>query len=395
MPRGTAELHYIDAMAGDLDVDAVKKLGLLDGLDERAQAERAELVTWLLEQGFSVEQIRAAVSPMLLPASRELGNYGSFVSAREVSDANGIALDLLHRIQRALGLPKVDDPDAAVHLRADAEAAAGMQRFIAAGLDPEHLIAAIRVLAEGLSRSAEVMRTSALSAVLKPGLTELQVSQAAEANVRRLLPLLGSMVSDMLMVQLRHQMETEAVNTSERVAGEALPGARNITVAFADVVGFTQMSTVLAAEGVERLASRLTDLTRDIVVPPVRLIKSIGDAVMLVSPHPVDLLEAVLELSGATDRDSAFPTLRVGVSSGSAVCRAGDWFGGPVNLASRITGVAEPGAVVVSESVRDAVGDGAGYSWSFAGAYRLKGIAGDTPVFRVCRAAEAEDDARC
>jgi adenylate cyclase len=325
---------------------------------------------------------------MLLPASRVIGNYGIYVSAREVSEAHGVDLELLQRMQRALGLPGVDHPDAVVHLRADAEAAAHVQRFIAAGLGPDQVISVVRVLAEGLSRAAEVMRYTALSAVLRPGFTELQVAQAYEAMVRQIAALLGPMIQDMLFLQLRHAVETEAVNVSERAAGRALPGAREIAVAFADVVGFTRLGEAVPPEDLERLASRLADFTREIAVPPVRLIKTIGDAVMLVCPHPVKLLDAVLQLSGAAN-DDAFPQLRVGVASGWAVSRAGDWFGSPVNVASRVTNVARPGAVLVAESARDAVGDAEGFTWSFAGARRLKGIRGETSLFRARRAAAA------
>lgn len=383
----TASMQYLGAVAGEVDIEA---LGLLDGLDDGARADRAELIAWLLEQGFSVEQIRGAVAPMLLPASRAIGNYGIYASAREVSEAHGVDLELLQRMQRALGLPGVDDQDA-VHLRADAEAAAHVQRFIAAGLDPDQVISVVRVLAEGLSRAAEVMRYTALSTVLRSGFTELQVAQAYEAMVRQIVELLGPMISDMLFVELRHAVETEAVNASERVAGQALPGAREIAVAFADVVGFTRLGEAVPPEDLERLASRLADLTRDVAVPPVRLIKTIGDAVMLVCPDPVRLLDAVLQLSGAPDHDDTFPQLRVGVAWGWAVSRAGDWFGSPVNLASRVTNVARPGAVLVAESARDAIGDAKGFTWSFAGARRLKGIRGEARLFQARRAGASAD----
>ncbi len=68
-----------------------------------------------------------------------------------------------------------------------------------------------------------------------------------------------------------------------------------------------------------------------------------------------------------------------------AVSRAGDWFGSPVNVASRVTGVARPGTVLVADSVRDALGDDAGYQWAFAGPRRLKGIKGIIKLFRVRR----------
>jgi len=362
---------------------------LLGDLEGSARAERAELIKWLMRHGFTVEQIRGAVAPMLLPAGRLMGDDGTYMSAREISETYGIDLDLLQRMQRALGLPTVDDPDRAVYLRADADAAVSGQRFIDIGLDAEQVITIARVLSEGLSHAAEVMRYSALAAVLQPGLTELQVAQASEAIVRQIAPLLGPMIQDMLFVQLRHQMETEAVNAGERAAGTALPGARQITVAFADLVGFTRLGEEVPAEELGQLANRLADHARDVAVPPVRFIKTIGDAVMFICTDPAPLMDAVLKLVEVTDGDNDFPRLRAGIASGSAVSRAGDWFGSPVNLASRVTAVARPGAVLAAESTRDELGDDAGFSWSFAGARHLKGIKGEVRLFRA-RRGEAE-----
>jgi adenylate cyclase len=379
-------MHYVDAVAG-VDIEAS---GLLDGLEGQARTERAELIAWLLDHDFGIEQIRRAFSPMLLPARRVMGDDGTYVSAREISESKGIDLEILQRTQRAVGLPRVDDPDAAVHLRADGEAAASVQRFIDLGLDPEQLVGDVRVLAEGLAHAAEVMRYTALAAVLRPGSTELQIAQASEAMVRQVAPLLGPMIEDMLFLQLRHSLETEAVNASERAAGTALPGAREVAVAFADVVGFTQLGEAVPPEDLEHLASRLGNLARDVAVPPVRFIKTIGDAVMLVSPDPVPLLDAALDLVGAADADG-FPQLRVGVASGAAVSRAGDWFGSPVNVASRVTNVARPGAVLVAGSARDAIGDTDEFVWSFAGARHLKGVSGETKLFRARRASDSAD----
>ena len=181
-------------------------------------------------------------------------------------------------------------------------------------------------------------------------------------------------------------METEAVNASERAEGTALPGARDVTVAFADLVGFTRLGEAVPPEDLERLASRLAELAHETAVPPVRLIKTIGDAVMLMCPDPVPLLDAMLDLVVAAE-ESDLPQLRVGIASGSAVSRAGDWFGSPVNVASRVTGAARPGAVLVAESTREAVGENDRFAWSFAGARHLKGIRGETKLFRARRAA--------
>jgi adenylate cyclase len=358
---------------------------LLGDLEGSARAERAELIEWLLEQGITPDEIRSSPVPMLAASRRLMGDDGSYVSTREIAEAAGIDMEFLQRVQRAIGLVRVDDPDAVVHLRADGAAAAHAKEFLELGIHPDQVVQVVRVLAEGLSHAAEVMRFTALSTILQPGASELQIAQSSHALVSRIAPLLGPMIEDMLFMQLRHMMETEAINASERAAGAPLPGARHITAAFADLVGFTRLGEEVPAEELGLLANRLADMARDVAVPPVRFIKTIGDAVMFVCTDPAPLLDAVLKLVEVTDGDNDFPRLRAGIASGPAVSRAGDWFGSPVNLASRVTAVARPGTVLAAESTRDELGDDAGFSWSFAGSRHLKGIKGELKLFRARR----------
>ncbi len=324
---------------------------------------------------------------MLLPAGRFVGDDGVRVSARQICEETGIDLELLEAIQRALGLPRSEDPDAAIHLRADSEAAARAKAFIDLGLTREQVITVSRVLGQGLAQTAEVMRQVALEAVLQPGATELQIAQAYGVLVQQVSPLLGPLCEDVLRLQLRHTLETEAISAAERKAG-TIPGARNIAVAFADLVGFTRLGEVVPPEALESLANRLSGLARDVASPPVRFIKTIGDAVMFVSTDPVSLLRAALELIAAAEKFDDFPQLRIGLASGCAVSRAGDWFGSPVNVASRVTAVARPGAVLVAESARDAIGSADGFTWSFAGARHLKGVTGEVKLYRARAAAD-------
>ncbi|AQA04178.1 adenylate/guanylate cyclase domain-containing protein [Mycobacterium sp. MS1601] len=347
--------------------------------------EREELIDWLLDRGITAEQIRNSFSPMLLAPRRVIGDDGTYVSTRQVSHDTGMDVELVQRVLRAAGLPRVDNVDAKVFLKADANIAAVLQKCVELGIDPENLVQVSRTLADGLATAAEVMRFTGLATVLQPGATELQIAQRLEDLVVQVEPLLGELVWEMLLLQLRHSMETEAVSASERAAGAPLPGAREIAVAFADLVGFTRLGEAVEPEQLERLANHLADMAREVAVPPVRLVKTIGDAVMLVCPDPALLLDAMLQLCGAAQADNNFPRLRVGLAFGEAVSRAGDWFGAPVNLASRVTGAARPGAVLVAEAARDAIGDAGGYQWSFAGAKKLKGVKGEVKLFRARR----------
>lgn len=368
-------------MAVDVDIEA---LGLLDGLEGAARRDRAELIGWLVDRGFSLDHIRASVAaPMMLPAYRVLGDDGTLVCAREICESTGIDLRVLQRLQRAIGLPRVDDPDAAVLPRADAEAVRHAKTFLEFGYDPEDAVAVMRVLMESLGHAAAMMREAALKTLLRPGSSEIELARASEQLAALAAPLIGPMMDDLMRLQLRRSFEMEAITEAERATG-TLPGARAVTVAFADLAGFTRLGEVLPAEALERVASRLAELAHDVAIAPVRFVKSIGDAVMFVCADAEPLLHAVLNLAAAAVAHD-LPALRIGVATGSAVTRAGDWFGSPVNLASRVTASAEPGTVLVAETTRKAVGENGNVEWFAVGPRRFKGVSTEVALFRIER----------
>src|SRR5437899_585429 len=116
----------------------------------------------------------------------------------------------------------------------------------------------------------------------------------------------------------------------------------------------------------------------------------IGDAAMLVSGEPKPLLDALLRLVDAVEGEGEeFPPLRAGVATGEALSRGGDWYGAPVNLASRITDKTRPGAIVVTGEFKEQVGED-GYSWSkLPGKRKFKGVSDDQVLYRVRRAEAA------
>lgn len=335
---------YVDAVAADANHPDIEALGLLEDLEGRAHEERAELIESLLARGFDVDQIRNEFSPMLLPAIRMMGDDGTLVSPREISESSGVSLELLQRLHRAAGLVRAENPDARLLSRADAESVLAAARLVDIGLDTQEVVLIVRLLMDGLTAAAVSMRQAALHASLHPGATELELAQAFEVLAHDAEPFLGPMVDDLLRLALRHSFETEAINAVERTAG-ALPGARAVGVAFADVVGFTQLGEQMPPEDLGLVAIRLADLARDVVASPVQFVKTIGDAVMLVCSDPLTLLVTVLDLVDAAAAED-FPRLRVGLAFGNAVNRAGDWYGSPVNLASRVTGAAPAGTTI-------------------------------------------------
>jgi adenylate cyclase len=103
--------------------------------------------------------------------------------------------------------------------------------------------------------------------------------------------------------------------------------------------------------------------------------------VMFVSSETAPMLRAALALIAAAEAEGdQFPWLRAGLSCGSVLPQSGDYYGRPVNLASRITGVARPGSVVVDAAVKEAAGEG--FAYTYIGERRLKGIDAKVKLFR-------------
>lgn len=153
---------------------------------------------------------------------------------------------------------------------------------------------------------------------------------------------------------------------------------------FADLVGFTRFGERVSPGELSRAGHRLMEIAVEAARPPVRLVKMVGDGALLVSSEPAPLVNAALDLVQMAElRAEEMLPLRAGVASGPAIAQAGDWFGAPVNLASRVSDSARPGSVLTTKAVRDETGEQ--FSWSYAGRKRFRGVAGDVTLFRARR----------
>ncbi len=358
--------------------------GLLDGLEGKARAERLTLLEELSADGIPLSELRrttASGTILFLSADRVIVGSERY-TAMQVSELSGIDLDFMVRVRRAMGLP-VPAPDEAVYTEADLEQTRRIHVGRAQGISDDDLLELMRVLGRGLSQAAESLRALPLKLVLKPGMTEAELARQYGEAAARLYPLLDPLVSNLLALHLRQSTQSEVISALER-SGGSLPGSRLVSVCFADLVGFTRLGEEVAPDELGRLAVRLETLARDAIEPPVRLVKTIGDAAMLASAEPEPLLDAALRLLDAADAEGEdFPQLRAGAACGAAVPRAGDWFGRPVNLASRITQVARPGSLLAERELHESAPET--YRWSFAGERRLRGIREPVRLFRARR----------
>jgi adenylate cyclase len=135
-----------------------------------------------------------------------------------------------------------------------------------------------------------------------------------------------------------------------------------VTVGFADLVGFTRLSTDISEERLAAVVEGFESICADLVTTHGgRVIKTLGDSVLFIVEGPkagVDIASDIVERIG---RDVDLPDVHLGIATGPVVMRLGDVFGTPVNLASRLTGVARRNRVICDQETADAVRSLPGY----------------------------------
>ncbi len=354
--------------------------GLLEGLQGEDRAARLRLLEQLASDGVGIDELKAAVAEerlALLPVERVLGGNRT---ARQIEQQTGVPAELMLRIRRLTGLPEVD-ADQAVFGDEDVQAAKSIKLFIDAGLGEQAIAELTRVLGEGMSRLAATVTAGFANAFLNPGDTEEDVALRFAALAEQLSPALTPVLLAAFSAHLRESVRRGMLGRAEREAGE-LAGAQEIGVCFADLVGFTRLGAEVEVEDLGTVAGRLAELATEQSAGPVRLVKTIGDAAMFVSPQIAPLVDGALSLVEAVEA-AELPAVRAGIASGPATLRSGDYYGNSVNLASRVTGIARPASVLCTEAVRDAAADQ--FEWSFAGRHRFKGLAEAMPLYRARR----------
>jgi adenylate cyclase len=362
--------------------------GLLDGLEGPPREARRELLEELVGEGCSLEELKEAVAAgrlTLLPVERALAGKGPRYTAREVAAEVGLDLDVLQRFSSALGVP-YGDPDEPRGTEADLEAARMVKTFLDTGLPEDGLLGVARTIGMGTARIAEANRELIVRTLIRPGDTERDVAQRFLAAADYMLPLVGPTVVYALQAHLLEQIRRDVIGATDLASGD-VGGTVELTVCFADLVEFTRLGEEIAPEELGMVAGRLEEMATAVAEPPVRLVKTIGDEVMLVSPESQPMVAAALELIDAAEAEGQqFPWLRAGIASGPTLPQSGDYYGRAVNLASRLTNVARPGSVVLDQATRDLAGEG--FDYSYVGERRLKGLDYRVKIFRARRAGE-------
>lgn len=268
-------------------------------------------------------------------------------TSHQVADLAGVPVYRARRFWRALGFANVDD-EAVEFTDADVDALVSLLRLVSEGVFAEqHALLLARSLGRAAGRLAEAqaqLGEELLEQAGVPGEDRARV-------LREALPDLLPVFERLLAYTWRRQL---ALAVGRVVQADQDERATPLAVGFADLVGFTRLSRRLEELDLTRLVDSFEGRSSDVVTAGGgRVIKTLGDSVMFVADSAHDAAEVALQLVEVHARERIVPPVRVGVAAGPVLARMGDVFGSTVNLASRLTALAEPDQVLVDARMWD------------------------------------------
>ncbi|WP_431711401.1 adenylate/guanylate cyclase domain-containing protein [Glutamicibacter uratoxydans] len=321
----------------------------MDPIQELAQAMENPLEV-PSETPQSVKDSVAELEHRLIGGKREFRR-------REVAAEAGISILSARKLWRAVGFPELGDDEVFFTSR-DTEALRTMVGLVREGkLTEETAISLMR----SVGQMADRMVVWQVEALIEDMVTNQAMSdRQARRELINILPQIIEPIEELLLYSWRRQMNSAIHRLSLRAetgvaaynqqTGEVdddtpLPLARS--VGFADLVSYTSLSRRMNERTLAQLVQRFEAKSAEIIsIGGGRLVKTIGDEVLYVAETPQAGAQIALSLSRELGNDELLPRTRGAVVWGRLLSRLGDIYGPTVNLAARLTSLAEPGTVL-------------------------------------------------
>jgi adenylate cyclase len=350
----------------------------------------ARIVARLRERGHTLEQIKAAGEQGRLAYSyiEDMFDGGHPVtSLGRAADETGLEPALIERLFLSMGfnadaLEQISDEDL--------EALHYVSAVLAAGFPLVAFLQLCRVYGQALSQIADaevrLFHLYVHEPLIREGVPGLEMAEEMEGLASDLLPLASPMMDYVHQRFLQHFVEQDVVGHMEsELEDEDIDlGRIRVAIAFADLAGYTRFTEEEGEEEALSSVERFVEGVTETLPEDTRVVKTIGDAVMVVGPDIGALVDWAVGFTSLFDER---PEPRIGVHYGSTLYRDGDYFGRDVNLAARVVARARGGEVLVSDAVIDAVGGSSHLTFEPIGQVKLKGF--DQPR-QLCRAVRRE-----
>ncbi len=348
-------------------------------------ARQVGIVARLRERGYTLEQIREASDSGRLA----LGDVESFLSIpegrhtlRQTARATGLTPELIERIVAAMGL-------SAMSVEALADEDLEMLKYVAAmleaGLPEAAFIQIARVYGQALAQIAEtevrLFHMYIHEPLMRSGVSGLEIAEQMDGIARELLPFAAPLMNWLHGRFLAYFVEQDVIGHMEADMGEQAlrPGRLRIAIAFADLAGYTRLTE---EEGDERAVSAVERFVEEVerTLPiDARVLKTLGDEVMVVGSEPVGLTRWAVGFQAQAP--AGVPPPRIGIHYGEAIYRDGDYYGREVNQAARVVARAAGGEVLVTRTVADLAEGVDGLAFKLIGEVGLKGFSEPTELF--------------
>lgn len=266
---------------------------------------------------------------------------------RDVARAAGVSLLSARKLWRALGFPGVAD-EARAFTTADQQALARVVGLVREGvIDEETAIACARALGQSTDRLVSWQLEALLEHLSQ------QAGPGADVDPVDLVERVAPELELLLVYSWRRQL---AAAVSRLGTGPETD--LELTVGFADLVAYTRLSSQLPQRDLGVLVQRFEGLAADVItVGGGRVVKTVGDEVLFTAPSPVAGAVIALSISERMAVDDLVPQVRIGLAHGPVLRSLGDVYGPTVNLASRLTSLAQPGTVVTDQGTGQALAD--------------------------------------
>jgi adenylate cyclase len=383
-------------------VDDLVRIGVIrpapGGAFSTADVARVRIVTAYEAAGIGLDLIGHALERRWTSFERtdELYPDAGRRSSRTVADFRASLGDRgrqLPRVLAALGLPSPDD-----HSRLGARDEELVEAFIRAwdiGSDPDVAVRAARLVGEGLRRTVDGWLGLFAEQVTRPLEDRTRTVDEVWPIIQPRASTIVAQIPDLLTWLFQRHLEAgmDAQNVASMEAGLAREGllpprpTQPQAIAFVDLAGYTRLTEAGGDELAARSAARFAELADEAARPHGgRLVKLLGDGAMLHFRDPRGAVRATLDLVDAI-ADAGLPPGHAGISAGPLVGRDGDYFGHTVNLAARLSGLAQEGVVLVTRDVTNAVDEAAdAIRFERVGDVDLKNVAAPVEAFRAERA---------
>jgi adenylate cyclase len=370
--------------------------------DESAQHQQetsddalSEVRALLLARGVEEREIEAAIAEDrldLLAIDHLMMRSSRRLTLKEIATVSDVDREEAARLWSALGFPQVGE-DEPYFTEDDLHALGLVHGLVWLGIrDLDTTVQLTRVMGLSMARLAEAVVAATAAAesddgslTPRPATAEDHISIAENVAFASELVLPG-MEQLIIYGWRRHiQAATRRYATLRRELASDSSTAGSLTIGFADMVGFTALSQQLDAHELARVVDRFESVAHDTVVSRGgRIVKMIGDEVMYVSEEPVRGVEIALSLVEAYSDDDLLSDVRAGIATGPVLAREGDYFGTPVNRASRLVNIADAGMVLAGRDVHEAIADAPDIVSTRLGSRNLKDL-GRVEIFAVRR----------